>query len=255
MKIVTAFLFSSLVFFTFCQQQLKDLDTTLDYKERFYKNEKLITTNLWRYVYPNTNGLSIAAEDIYLNPHLDTSKMEREQDGLWVEYFDKKWNEVDSSNYYYRILCEYDCGYTVGKVYYFRKNEIMHTALRYPELNDSVFDGFRKIIYDKGRISWVEYSFFSGDSLKNQYYNMASYFPDGQLKDYSLSDDHNYQYKSTRYNKAGLCIYELKLNRNESYIIKRKRKGRKEIIDIRENGVFTRTVKVDGKEVRQRKHK
>ncbi len=252
MKIVTTLLFSTLVFLVLGQQQLKDLDTTLDYKERFYENGQLITTNLWRYVYPN--GKSIAAEDLYLNPHMDTSKMEREPDGLWVEYFDEKWNPVDSSNYYYHILCEYNLGYTKGKVYYFKKDEIMYTALRYPKLNDSIFNGFRKIVYNKGEILWVEYSLFSEDSLQKKYYNMAYYFPNGQLKSHNLSDDHHYQYESTMYNKAGLCTYELKLNRNESYIIKRKRKGRKEIIDVREKGVFTKTVKVNGKEVRKRTH-
>lgn len=253
MKIVTTLLFSTFIFLVLGQQQLKDLDTTLDYKERFYKNGQLITTNLWRYVDPN--GRAIAAEDILLNPQLDTSKMQREPHGLWVEYFDKKWNPIDSSNHYYRLLCQYNCGYTVGKVYYFKKDEIMYTALRYPKLKDSVFDGFRKIVYEKGKILWVEYSLFSDDSLKKKYYNMAYYYPTGQLKSHNLSDDHNYQYESTKYNRAGLCIYELKHNRKESYLIKRKRKGNKEIIDVRENGVLTKTVKVGGKEVRKRKLK
>ena len=251
MKIITTLLFSTLVFLVFCQQQLKDLDTTLDYKERFYKNGQLITTNLWRYISPN--GLSIAAEDISLNPQLDTSKMEREPHGLWVEYFDKKWNPVDSSNYYYRLLCQYNCGYTAGKVYYFQKDEIMYIGLRYPKLKDSVFNGFRKTTYHKAKILSVEYSLFSDDSLKNKYYNMAYYYPNGQLKSYNLSDDHNYQYESTKYNKAGICTYELKHNRNESYLIKRKRNGRKEIIEARKNGVLTKTVKVNGKEVRKSK--
>jgi hypothetical protein len=253
MKTLSTFIFFSLIFSGFGQQQLKDIDTSFDYQERFYENGQLIAENSWRLVYPDGTP-SIPLKDLYLNPDMDTSEMSLEQDGLWVEYYDKKWNEVDSSRFYYKVLREYDCGYTQGKSYYFKKNELMYTGLRYPKLNDSVFNGSRKIIYDKGNISWVEYRLFMEDSLRNKYYHSACYFPDGQLMSYNLSDDINYQYVVIRYNKAGLCTYELKLNHQEAYRIKRKRKGRKEIMEVRENRIFTRTVKINGKEVRQRKH-
>lgn len=254
MKTFTTLFFFCLIFSLFGQEQLKDIDTSFDYKERFYWKGKLMTTNTWRYVYLNGQP-SIAVTNLPLNPGFDTTGMVREKDGLWVEYFDKKWNPVDSSNQYYRILAEYKVGYTQGKVYYFKKDEIIYTGLRYPKLNGTVFNGSRKIIYNKGKVEWVEYNLFREDSLRNKYYNSSCFFPNGELKCYSLSDDINYQYVTLKYNKSGICTYELRLNHNESCIIKRKRKGRKEIIDIKENGLFTKTVKVDGEVVRQRKHK
>nr|WP_294858401.1 hypothetical protein [uncultured Fluviicola sp.] len=254
MKTFITLIFSSLIFSIFGQQLLKDIDTSFDYKERFYRKGKLITTNIWRYVYPNGQP-SIAATDLALNPGFDTSQMVLEQDGLWVEYFDKKWNKADSSDYYYSILAEYNCGLTEGKVYYFRKNEIIYTGFRFPKLNDSVFNGSRRVTYNKGKVEWVEYNLFREDSLRNKYYNSSWFFPNGELKSYSLADDINHQYVTLKYNKAGICTYELRLNHHESYTIKRKRKGRKEIMDVRENGMFTTTVKVDGKVVKQRKHK
>ncbi|WP_343631670.1 hypothetical protein [Fluviicola sp.] len=254
MKSITTFIFYLFIFWAFGQQQLKDIDTSFDYKERFYRKEKLITRNSWRYVRDNGQP-SIGVNDLLLNPGFDTTGMVREKDGLWCEYFDKSWNPTDSSHQYYQILCEYNCGLTEGKVYYFRKNEIIYTGLRYPKLNDSIFNGSRRITYNNGKVEWIEYKLFREDSLRSKYYNTSSFFPNGELKHYTLSDDINFQYVGLKYNKFGICTYELKLNHNESYTIKRKRKGRKEIIDVRENGMFTKTVKVDGKVVRQRKHK
>lgn len=254
MKITTTVLFSTFIFLLFGQQQLKDVDTAFDYQERFYRNGELKTINLWGYF--DQHGISIAEVDIPNNPHIDTSNMERVQIYLWIEYFDKKWIPCDSAEHSYYCLREYDdYGYIVGKSYYFRKNgEILYVMLRYPELNDSVFEGVRKIRYDKGKVTWVDYELFLEDSLRGYYYNSTWYYPNGQLKLYGLSDDSLKQYETKKYSKAGYCTYELKHYPNEghSYTIKRKRKGRKEVIDQKVNGVRTKTVKVNGKEVRQR---
>jgi hypothetical protein len=230
---------------------LKNIDTTFDFNERFYQNGKLTVTNTILYI-DSVNIYSI--DQIQSNQKIDTTQLERVQHRLWIEYYNKKWKPSDNSNYTYYRLGEYDYGFTVGKIYYFdKKGGVIKTALRYPYLNDTIFEGVRKISYLKGKVTWVEYQRFTEDSLKGMYVNLTSYYPNGKIKAYSLSDDFNHDHHSLKYNKSGLCKYELKLNNTDSYLIKRKRKGKKEIIETKENGNRIKIIKIDGKEFRRKK--
>lgn len=248
MKPLITYMFSCSIFLLFGQQHLNEIDTSLDYQERFYQNGRLITTNTILYI-DSVNTYTV--HQIQSDPAIDTTVLHRVQDGLWIEYFDKKWNASDPPHHSYFRLGEYDLGYTTGKIYYFNKQcELIESALRYPIVNDTVFEGVRKITYSKGKITWIKYQRFLEDSLKEPYVNLSNYYPNGQLKSYNLSDDFNYKYHTQKYNKNGLCTHELKLNRHESYTIKRK--GRKEMCLIKENGVPIRLTKIDGVEVKRR---
>jgi hypothetical protein len=251
MKYQIIFLFSIPFCFLYGQEELKSIDTTFDFKERFYQNGKLTVTNTILYI-DSVNTYTI--NQIQSNQKIDTTQLERVQHGLWIEYFNKKWNPSNSSNFYYYRLCEYQFGYTTGKIYYFnKKDDIIKTALRYPKMNDTIFEGVRKITYQKGKIIWIEYNRFIEDSLKGLYVNLTSYYQDGKIKSYSLLDDFNYDHHTLKYNKTGLCKYELKLNKKDSFLIKRKRKGKKEIIETKENGNLIKIIKLDGKEIRRKK--
>jgi hypothetical protein len=225
MKNLIAIVFSISLSFLFGQESLSAVDTTFDYQERFYENNKLIVTNTILYI-DSINTYTL--EQIQSNSKIDTNHLERVKNGLWIEYFDKKWNECDSSKYYYYRLGEYDFGYTTGKIYYFNKDrEIVKTALRYPKMKDTIFEGVRKTTYDNGTITWIEYQRFTEDSLKGLYVNLCNYYPNGKIKTYALSDDFNNNHHSLKYNKQGLCTYELRLNRNESFRVKKEEKRQK----------------------------
>lgn len=237
--------------FVFGQESLSVIDTTFDYQERFYINNVLVVNNNTVYI-DSINTYTF--EQVQTDSVLDTNNLERVKNGLWIEYFDKKWNECESSKHYYYRLGEYDLGYTTGKIYYFnKKGEIVKTALRYPKVNDSIFEGVRKITYDKGIITWVEYQRFTEDSLKGFYANLCSYYPNGKIKTYALVDDFNNNHHSLKYNKEGLCTYELRLNNKESFSVKRKRNGKKEIIQTKENGLPIKIIKIDGIEIKRKK--
>lgn len=253
MKNLIAIAFSISLSFLFGQESLSVVDTTFDYQERFYLNNKLVVTNTILYI-DSIN--TYTREQIQSNSKIDTNYLERVKNGLWIEYFDKKWNECDSSKYYYYRLGEYDFGYTTGKIYYFNKDrKIVKTALRYPKMKETIFEGVRKITYENGKISWIEYQRFTEDSIKGLYVNLYNYYPNGKIKGYAFIDDFNNNHCSLKYNMDGLCTYELQINQNESFLVKRKRKGKKEIIEIKENGISTKIVKIDGEEKKRKKRR
>lgn len=251
MKKLIAIAFFIPLSFLFGQESLSLIDTTFDYQERFYQNDQLIVTNTIVYIdFDYTNAYTV--EQIQANK-IDTTHLKQIKHGLWIEFYDKKWRESDSSKYYYYRLKEYNLGYSTGKIYYFNKKKaLVNVALAYPELGDSIFEGVRNITYKKGIITWIQYNRFTEDSLKGLYVNLWGYYPDGSLKYYTISDDYNYNFHSLKYDTDGLCTYELKLNRNESYMIKRKRNGRKEIIEKREDGKRIKIIKIDGVEKKRK---
>ncbi|HTO36981.1 MAG TPA: hypothetical protein VL021_01045 [Brumimicrobium sp.] len=237
--------------FLFGQENLSLNDTTFDYQERFFQNGELKVSNTIVYV-DSKYTYAYTLEQVQ-SQNIDTTNLIRFKHGLWREFYDKKWRERDSSKYYYYSLTEYNFGYPTGNMYRFnKKKEIVNVALRYPELGDSIFEGIRHITYHNGTISWIQYFRFSDDTLKGLYINLWGYYPDGSLKYYTISDDSNNNFYSVSYDAKGLCTYESKLNKNEAYIIKRKRNGRKEIIDKREDGIRIKTIKIDGVERRRK---
>jgi hypothetical protein len=225
--------------FLFSQGELKYIDTTLDYKERFYKDGKLNTN----YDYGTATNYEQA------EPVSKKVKV-----GLCVEYFDRKMYEADETKYTYYRLVEYVFGETEGKIYYFKKNDkLAHVVTLYPKIKDSIYEGYRIIYYKKDRIELLDYRRFDDVNLKGIYVYSTSFYPDGQVKSHVLSDDDNYQYQSWQFNKAGFCTNELKLNNEEAYRIKRK--GRKEIVEIRENEKHFKILKIDGVEIKRKKFK
>jgi hypothetical protein len=120
MKYITTILFSFFICLLFGQLDLKSIDTTFDFKERFYKNDRLAVKNGILYI-DSSNAYSI--NEIQSNLKIDTTLFERVQHGLWIEYFDKKWKPSDSSSYTYYRLGEYEFGFTIGKIYYLNKKD------------------------------------------------------------------------------------------------------------------------------------
>jgi hypothetical protein len=235
MKNIFTILFTFSILFLFGQENLKDIDTTLDYKKRFFNNDELIAPN--NYMYINSSSY-YTINQITSDPTIDTTILEKVEHGLWIQYFDKKRNASDSSNYYYYRLGEYDFGSVTGKIYYFKKNdEIVRFALQYPKIKDSIYNGVVEVKFKKEKITWIEYQYFDEDkdSKKEPYLNLTKYYSNGEIKGYALTDNYNYKHEARKYNKKGLCFYELIIDKKGSYKIKRKQKGRKEIIEIHEN--------------------
>jgi len=240
MKLFSLFVLVIESTFVWAQQPLSACDTTQDWNERFYKNGQLALNGY--YVYLDSSGYYDWTMFDF-DPLIDSTKMERVQHRKWIEYFDKKWQPTDSSNQYYYCLCEFSGGYAKGKVYYFKKNgKLIQSALRYPNYSDEEFNGVRRIYYTKKDvIESIYYNRFTEDSLKGFYYNSSFYYTNGQLASYSLNDEFNNRYESLKYNKKGLCTYELKLNNVDHYTIKRRKRGRK-VIEVREDkGIRTKT--------------
>ena len=86
--------------FSFCvlygQEDLKNIDTTFDFNERFYQNGKLTITNTKLY----TDSINIYSIDqLQINQKMDTTQLECIKHVLWIAYYNKKWKPSDNSNY------------------------------------------------------------------------------------------------------------------------------------------------------------
>lgn len=212
---------------SYSQQQLKDIDTVIDYQQRFYNGTQLKSENRLLSIEKNL-GDSVGRELV--------------RDGLWIDYFTKNWEKSDSSAFHYYRLIEYDTGNVVGKFYNFSKNgRLLEMIDFYPMLDEDEFQGYLIVKYAKSLlINSVEYKRFSDDTLAGMYINIAIYARNGQLTGYSLSDDENHHYHSITMSKRGYCKYELVITDTESFIRKKRRNGRVEIFETKTDGIRVR---------------
>ncbi len=113
---VRSFTFLLLLVFSFAyrgwtQVALSETDLRIDFPQRFYDGNQLITENT--YVY--TDSAYIYFEQDLLNDGKDLSDYRKHKHGKWLEYFDKNWNNItDKEEMAYYSLTEYDVGITKG---------------------------------------------------------------------------------------------------------------------------------------------
>lgn len=236
------------------QPQLSDIDTVLDYKSRFFRNDTLITTN--SIIYWDSLGKAYI-EDI---PDYNLRQRYRPSNsvnhGLWVYYWDKKWRKCDKNNAEFYQLFEYNYDTFIGKSYTFnKKNELLHSTEPYPIYEGEKFDGYLKIQYKKGRINSAEYRLWDSDSLWYNYTNHTTYYDNGNIQSYTLHDGINKRYRMMSFNEDGFCRVDYKNDGAHWYNIQRKRtkKHLKEIELIKNaNGERIEIYSKDGVEIKRR---
>ena len=208
MKYTVTILLTISFFSLFGQEELNDIDTVLDYRERFYNSGQLDVQNSMLDL--NSNNI-VPANQKKSSTNNDSSQLEYQKHGLWIEYFDKKWNECDSSEHYYFRLGEYDSGYYTGKTYDFnKKKELVRTYLRYPKMKDSIFEGVREIKYEDGNITKVEYHLFNQDRSPLFFWHTSYYNKDGILTSYSFTNEAQNRTRFISYSKDGQVIKDYK---------------------------------------------
>lgn len=240
--------------FSFAQTQLSEINTTLDYKSRFFRNDTLITTN--SIIYWDSLGMSYILDIPDYNSRQRYRPSNSVKQGLWVYYWDKKWRECDKSNAEFYQLFEYNYDTFVRKSYTFnRMNELLHSVEPYPIYEGEKFDGYLKIKYEKGTINSAEYRLWDSDSLWYKYTNRTTYYANGNVRSYTLNDDINKRYHSMSFEEDGFCRGELKLDDLDWFNIQRKRtkKGIKEIHFLKDQkGNKIETYSKDGVEIKRR---
>lgn len=231
------------------QMPYNQLDNQLDFEERFFEKDQLLTTNEFLYLDSNIVYRKEDLEEL----GMDLFRFERVKHGKWVNYYDKNWNEVDVRKFEYFSLAEYQYGIIHGKAYYFTQDKkLHHTTLRYPPYFDSVFQGYRIIWYDgKERAQSAQYELFKTEGAP-RYSNNTVYFPDGSIKSFSLADDRTASYHVVEFNKRGKITYELRNDEQQTYKLRQKWFGWIMIKDTLENEMHYRYRYVFGKLTRKK---
>lgn|GEM_PF-4800382 len=242
-------LLSILLVFTFIlrcwgQVPLSEIDININFQERFYEKEILLTKNSFVY----TDSIYVYSEENLLELGKSPNDFEKRKHGKWIEFFDKNWQHLESSNdYSYYSLTEYEVGITSGNSFFFDKNgKLHHMTMRYPPYKDEVFHGFRIIWFNpKEKVKSIQYERFTS-AIDTEYLNRTTYFANGKIETYTLRDAENSNYHIIEYNKKGKITYELVANNEEQYKSKRKCFGRVEMRESREQGISYKSKLVKG---------
>ncbi|MFT5600038.1 MAG: hypothetical protein ACI9N1_000270 [Flavobacteriales bacterium] len=164
------------------------IDSTTDYKDRFYANDTLLTKN---------------------------ETIENKKDGYWIEYFDKKWVESTKKKSKYYRLIEYKNGLPVGKVYDFYRSGKLQMLGEFKSLEPNLRIGttiwytksgkrtrlefqnedtfYESEYYANGKLSY-EQKFLRGRD-QSSYYNRNLYYKNGNplsldFRDKDLDSSH-----------------------------------------------------------------
>lgn len=125
--------------------------------------------------------------------------------------------------------------------------------MSYPKIKGVIYDGTRTIYYRKNKIDYVFYDRFENDTTSGQYVFSTRYYSKGTMRSHVLMDEANFIHYIWKFDKAGRTRYEVKIDRQKLYLIKRKgRNARKEICRIRENGETYKIIKKDGVEIKRK---
>ena len=239
--------------FGLAQPQLSEIDTVLDYKSRFFRNDSLNCMN--QSIYRDSATGLFYFDESQLPNRLGKSCFYILKHGLWVYYWDKKWKECDKSNAAYYQLFEYNHDTFTGKAYALnKKNELLHSIEPYPIFENEVFNGYLKLSYKNGAIYSAEYLRWLNDSLRLQYINQTFYYPNGEIISHSLHDDINRRYRLMAFDDDGFCRVDYKNDGVNWYNIQRRRtkKHLKEIVLIKdENGERIEIYSKDGVEIKR----
>ena len=193
----------------FCLNGLAQIDTTFDYKKRFYKNETLITKNT-------------------IN--------EGEKHGLWIEYLDKNWKESTKNKSKFFRLIEYKNGNPIGKVYDFYNSGKLQMVGKYKSLNPEIRQG--TFIYFSKKGNRNSLSYYTSDSILNN-----NYYRNGNLMNSELylrgRDMFNYS-NSLWYFKNGnpKWLNYSDSKQDTSYYLSGRRNGSIDFQNVYSNGNF-----------------
>lgn len=226
------------------QVALSETDLRIDFPQRFYDRNQLITENT--YVY--TDSAYIYFEQDLLNDGKDLSDYRKHKHGKWLEYFDKNWNSItDKEEMAYYSLTEYYVGTAKGSAFFFdKKDRLHHATLRHPPYGENTFEGFRVIWFDQNeQVKTIQYERFR-DQLDLEYVNRTTYFSNGKIESYTLRDEEQSNYHIVEYDKEGKITYELIANNKEQSKVKYKRRGKVELRESREDGVSYKSKRVKG---------
>lgn len=200
--------------FASTQHELKDIDTTLNYKKVFYRNDSLILHPYYKYYDSITYRTYIVTKEKFEENigNLDTSKIQLLREFTWKNEYKKK-----NKSYYY--LAYYKDDILKGKRYDFNsKDRLISTFKNYPKIKDSIFNGSQIINYDKkGRITSVKYIQFNKDQTFLFYWNYLSYNKSGVLTSYSYVDEEKNKTRFITYSKNGEIIKDYKRDETEWY--------------------------------------
>jgi hypothetical protein len=202
---------------------------------------------------------AILRDSIYKINNFDfNSKDLSSKNGLWVIYYDINYKECLKSKHVYKRIVILKNGYSSHLQYLLdNKNKLISVTENYPEIEkDSIFNGYKLVNYtNKQKVTSVSFHKFINDSIypKDSYSNFNTYYPNGQLKSYSLKDDITKSYETQEYDRNGFNTYTLKLNGTESLKVKRKKRGQLILMDQRIGGTYYRIKIENGKEVYRKK--
>lgn len=237
--------------FGLAQPQLSEIDTILDYKSRFFRNDTLAATN--EYVYWDSIKGWFSTNRPQQMRNFDVSKPSPH--GFWIHYYDKKRNASDSNNFAFYELIQYSYGRWIKKTFTFnKKHELLFSEEPYPIFENEMFNGYLKLSYKNGAIYSAEYRRWLNDSLRLQYINQTVYYPNGEIISHSLHDDINRRYRLMAFDDDGFCRVDYKNDGVNWYNIQRRRtkKHLKEIVLIKdENGERIEIYSKDGVEIKR----
>lgn len=201
---------SIILFFLGCNS-IAQIDTIVDFKQRFYVDKVLNTSNVFE----------------------DSLK-----EGNWIEYFDTKWNKCNKDEHKFYRLIEYKNGFPIGKIYDFYKSGELQKVCQYKDLEKEI---------RTGTFIWFSKK---GNKLKLKYYALdtiieKAYYQNGNLlfENLFLRDKSLFSYANSRfYHKNGstntVDFYNSSMD--TTYYVARRKNGTIQFQDIVSNGNLIR---------------
>tara|TARA_R110002096_G_scaffold132768_3_gene283325 strand:- start:117012 stop:118181 length:1170 start_codon:yes stop_codon:yes gene_type:complete len=203
------YLFSLIIILSY--KSNAQIDTAIDWQERFYQNDSLIVTNIL------INGF---------------------KEGLWIEFLDKNWKDCPKEKSKYYRLIEYDRGESVGKVYDFYNSGKIQMVGEYENITSDVRKGtfiwfskagLRTSLTNYSADTLIKHSYYSNGNLKSKelklrgrdifsYTNSYWYFKNGKPKWFSYHDS----------------------RKDSSYYLSGRKNGSIDFQDISSNGKYER---------------
>lgn len=196
------------------QHYLSETDTSINYKDIFYKGGQLDLDGYYVYVIDTVDYYSGASTTYYdfqkfnYGPEIDSNKMFKVWHGKWkIDYEVKKGFIIKRKREYY-YLGRYEGGYLQSKKYDFNdKGRLISTLKRYPKIKSVIYQGTQLILYDKfGNISSIHYNRFIQDEDLTFYWYDLYYDKKGNLTYYTFIDDKLDTNEHCKYNEHGELI-------------------------------------------------
>jgi hypothetical protein len=195
------------------------IDTTLDYKDRFHKDVKLINEK--------------------------NSKSDL-KNGYWIEYYDKHWNLCAKGKSKYYRLIEYTNGLSKGKVYDFYNSGKLQMVGEYERLDPEIKRGTFMYFSENAVIISLEHyspnsqlvrSYYKNGNVKDErkevkgrnffnYSNSSDYFKNGNPKNITFYDTYLDSIYTLRGRENGTVVRQSIRSKGHSVSVKSNKKGR-----------------------------